>query len=282
MSTDPRILMLGYLAEEITKLKSNHTLAYEKKDPEGVHDLRVCVKKIKAFLKITAEIDTSFDSRKNSEIFREISKNACELRDIRVQMEFLEKLEKKEGKKFPIFAAILKNAEIGSYTRFVRKTRTDLSDKLDKALRSVADALLSSEPSYAADKSVSRFARLLEKLTTLCGQDNIEDNSIHEMRKLAKETHYTFEIIDTAFGIYENPKEFTAKIKKLHQALGNWHDCEVGVSYLNAFEKATIEDISPEADTLRNIFAEKKKGITANLKEIFPDYAKTKVPAHIS
>jgi len=277
MNSDYRINMLGYFVNELEKFRKNHRLAYDSMDVDGVHDLRVCVKKIKAFLKLLSALNEKSNYKKNSEIFKTTAKSAGEFRDIQVQIEILEKTGKVTPEKFPVFGGILKNYEMGSYIKFKRLSPKYLPEELSKAEKRIVLSMLSVQTETSRAKALAYFDLLNKKLLGMCNVTDGYESNLHEMRKIAKELHYTFEIIDTSFQCFDNPKDFYTGIKKLHQALGNWHDYEVGLELINSLDKKTTENISAETDFLKKVFSGKKQNLLDNFENIFTNYSEIKI-----
>ena len=74
----------------------------------------------------------------------------------------------------------------------------------------------------------------------------LKDTTLHRVRILSKEIHYTFELLQQCFHIYEDRIDFIAAIKTVHQVLGAWHDCDVSLGYIDAFEK-TVKDAAADS-----------------------------------
>ena len=84
--------MIQYFQSKLNEIKRNYSLALEKNDIDGVHDLRVDIKRMTACFNLVESISGNFNARKNFRNFRKIAKNTGGLRDSQVQQILLIKI----------------------------------------------------------------------------------------------------------------------------------------------------------------------------------------------
>jgi len=118
--------------------------------------------------------------------------------------------------------------------------------KLKPACALIATAIGSRNDAAALADAQGRFYNLKNELIILSGGDALRDETLHDLRKLAKTTHYTLEIIGPAFPGFTEAEAFTEAVKTLHHELGAWHDYHVGLAYLHDFLTARGIDSGAE------------------------------------
>jgi CHAD domain-containing protein len=217
-------------------IMENYRMALETGGHDPVHDLRVYIKRMRAFYNLAGAVNGGFDTKARFKPYRRIAKNTGMLRDAHVQMEMLDAVERQTG------------IDVGEYRLFLRERERegmdmfrafaeadDLSDKLEKAESAVRKALDEIEELLVRTNAANRFIGLRNDLLERTGEREPRPETLHETRKLAKEAHYTLEIIRDGIGFDGSFEPFLAAIKPLHQSLGAWHDCDVCIMHLAEF-----------------------------------------------
>lgn len=251
---------------QLARLRENYLLALKTRGKEAIHDYRVAIKRLKALFNLVESINPDFRAKKQFRRFRSLFKSSAQLRDLHIQMdiagefstlpgfpgtEYLSFLRKRECK------AVAKMEEFGEDFNFTR---------LEKKRKKIEWALQNTDVETAGGAMRTRFDSLLDKLTRKIEGREPEDREMHAVRILAKEFHYTGEILRECFPErLPDGENMFAKLKRVHQALGKWHDYEVAHAWLKRFwkkEKSFCETGGAEAvrylgerkDALRNDF----------------------------
>jgi len=265
--------MLDYFRSHLNNIKHNYILALEQNDPEGVHDLRVELKRMKAFFNLVEALNPDFHARENFKEFRKISKKTNRLRDSQVQYKLLENVKTSL------------NADVNGYEQFLKKMETENHEalrifsehnplnQLKKSKKDIKSAFKPITHIWAETKALGRLYNLLNDIILMNGNNNTGNTKLHKVRILAKELHYTFEILQQSFHLFPEGDEFVNHISRVHKILGKWHDCEVGIAYVTEFLENGGKDASPELHkTLRDYFLCEKEGLRKMFSPAFEDF----------
>src|SRR3989339_1916818 len=85
-------IVLDYFNARVAGLEQYCSLALERKEPEGIHQLRVENKRLKAFFCLLESINPALEAKKYFSGFRQLSKSGAAERDAFVQLELLNEL----------------------------------------------------------------------------------------------------------------------------------------------------------------------------------------------
>ena len=86
--------LLKYYTSRCQNIQGHFFNAANYFDPDGIHDLRVEIKQLRAFFRLIEWIAPKFSAKKNLRNFRKLFKAASDLRDIHVQQELTRKWAK--------------------------------------------------------------------------------------------------------------------------------------------------------------------------------------------
>ena len=268
--------ILKYFQSRLDEVAYNYTLALENNDPDGVHDIRVAIKRLKAFFNLFEYINDEFIARKNFRNFRKIAKNTCGLRDSQVQLELLGKLNKKLNLNVIDFESYLKKIESENLESFRIFSKKEPIKKLDSSKKLFKKALKDISPVWAETKAHGRFYNLKNDLIILSSESDLKEEILHKVRIKSKETHYTLEIVQQCFHIFEDRTDFIKDIKKVHQVLGKWHDYDVSLVYLDNFLSGYGNNSSSETyDQLRKHITKQKVKLSNNFRTVLDEFGKT-------
>lgn len=231
-----RDIILDTYRTRFKSIKANYRLALEGHDVDGVHDLRVDIKRMRALFNLVEALNSFFHVKANFKPFRKIAKNTGVLRDAQVQLEMLNMLTAEMGLSFNEYASFLDEREQDGWQTFHHFAGTSEPLKKCKATRAVVKAAFDTITDAAASaRAQGRFYNLRNELIILSSEKTFREEVLHDIRKLAKTAHYTLEIIGPAFPGFTEAETFIGAIKKVHQALGKWHDYDVSLNYLQDF-----------------------------------------------
>jgi CHAD domain-containing protein len=216
-------------------------------EPELVHQLRLSVKKLRAFNKLTAHL---FHSENVEHIhfkhrIKGLFKIAGQLRDIQVQVHLLTVYEEKEGIDCIEFSQWLVECEQKKIAAFIKKQQGRLNhagappvnEKLGKAL------LLINEPSIVAGGEAA-LESMGSKIRKLAG-GNISSGNLHQIRKIVKQIRYVISILKGSYPDFNYNKISIKSLYEIEVCTGNWHDCLVRVDLVEKFvDKKLISEKS--------------------------------------
>lgn len=259
--------MLAYHRDKAAELRGNCVLALENADPNGVHDMRVAIKRLRAYYRMVEAVNPEFDARKRSKFLKAIAKYTAGIRDAQVQIDLLTDISGKTGFDTEAFRDWLDSRERAAIASFDDYTAArDPLRILSRREMQVKNALDAVSTVRAETLVEGRFRNLMNHLV-IASRGDLTDAVLHNIRKSAKETHYACEILTGTFGPLPEGDAFIAALKPVHSALGLWHDCVVNLAYLAAF--AVDSGINPATDpwaSLRREAARRKGALRRSFR----------------
>lgn len=234
------------LVNELLKNKTN----------TGIHDLRVQIKKLKAFYLLTEALFPSFKSKKHFRPFKKLAKISTQVRDLEAQLalpeiiaikenSFYSFIKKNEKKGLKIFHKELKNWDINILKAASAKVKKEMKHAGDARIRKKIYQKLKENK-----EKIRRFSQANELKMI---------HSLHDLRKLAKEQEYNLVLYSRITGT-ETDKELK-RLDSLQEAIGKWHDREITLELIDKFmSKVQVPDI--QLALLR------KKSISAKARQV--------------
>jgi len=226
-----------YYQSQYQKIKKNYILSIKYFDVEGIHDLRVEIKRLRAFFNLVEWINPNFQAKQDFKKIRKLFKAAGRIRDVHVQQalarrwidklnldlsEYYNFLKQKEMEARPEFSVSCKKFDLSIF-----KTNGNRISKLIKILPG----------EYAQSKTEEQFRGLIDELIKFKNKENLMEEDYHQIRILSKAARYTLEILQRCFSKSRTLDELNEKLREVHQALGKWHDDDVGLQSLGSFMK---------------------------------------------
>lgn len=240
MTSSPLLEYFDIRFDEFTR---NFSLAVERLYPEAIHDFRVALKRMKALFRLVEAISPSFNAALRFRRFRRVFKVSARLRDLHIQLGIADELASVGGFPSGTYRTFLLLSETKESTRLLRFAKKFDTARL-LAKRNTLSDILGHEDSERIVRSASeRLVLLMEKLATRAEHPE-ENGGYHKFRIRAKETHYVREMYDLLHGIQPGDDGFLKDMKKVHQALGAWHDREVARQWLFMFAEDESVDVS--------------------------------------
>jgi triphosphatase len=236
-------LGLQHLREQLLLLKLYEPLAWESVHPEGVHQMRVVTRRVRAGLPAFANVLPPRAAEKLTKDIRWLTRNLGPIRDLDVHLEHLH-----------IYQALLSRDERPSlfrYQRHLEKRRREAHRSLLKALASDEyawlvkdfDALLVETGKFegpnqfmsireAAEQQVRPILdRVLRKGQAI--EKSSPPEKLHRLRIDVKRLRYQLEYLRSPYG---KPMTKAAKaLKRLQNTLGNHQDAYVAIEQLQGF-----------------------------------------------
>lgn len=251
--------LLAYFDDQFEKMGRNYRLAADSHDPDGVHDYRVCIKRLKALFSLSQSINPDFRAKRRFRRLRKLFKSSAALRDIHIQMEIAEDPGNIPGVPREEYAAFLRAEEQAAEERFDRLAGDFDVERLRKRRKALDAALEDSDAAAAEERARSHFRALLEDLLARIENPKRGEKDMHGIRMLAKEVHYVSEMLGGRLSAPYGTAEFIGGIKQVHQALGKWHDYEVARAFLERFAKSSGVISDGRRDSVREWIGEEKR-----------------------
>jgi len=230
---------------------------------ELVHDLRVGIKKLRAYLKLLGTLSgkKGYTSlfQKTEDLFNVVGKH----RDIEMALEGLKVFEK--SKKIP-YTAFRYHLEAGleqlwtwvrsSLDDYQQKDLLELTARVEKDLNDKTDEELSQKIKAIVEKELTKSRRLTNRL----------DGQPHLIRKLFKDIFYWASLLPKEIF----PAERLKSIDKSLDYLGNWQDLEMLHRKIKHFRKDFVPDtkeVHHQLKQLENAINGKQEKIIDRAKE---------------
>jgi CHAD domain-containing protein len=248
------------------KIVTQFNLAKKFYSVEAIHEMRVEIKKLRAFFNIVEWINPDFLAKNNFKKIKKIFKSAGTIRDIHVQQKLTMNWIKKLNIELSEYYNHLKQLEIKRQPQFNAISKKFKPNEFDKNWNKIYESLNILPQNFIQFKIEERFYRLVENLLNFKDKTPFTLEDYHKIRILSKETRYSLEILQFFFPEVGQFDQLNLKIRDLHRALGHWHDDEMGQLMLKDF----VENFSEETFFNRNSYNEfiihleddKKKWIT--------------------
>lgn len=196
-------------------------------EPEVVHQLRLCIKKLRAFNILAKEIGFTRHEEHKRMTFRtkKMFKLAGQIRDIQVQILLLVAHEGKTGMAYPEFSKWLIKRENKRISRLCRipykdKNQETSGNDLKTAFSGIADASDETVINSAVNVLVGLYSKM-RKLAT----GYISDENLHRIRKIAKQLKYIQNVMFSCYPDFHfDPIIHISTLREIDVAAGHWHD----------------------------------------------------------
>lgn len=229
--------LLAYYSARCDSLEDAFFKAVAYFDPEGVHDLRVEVKQLRAFFRLLENIAPKFKGKKHIQHFRALFKAAGDLRDIHVQQELSRKWSQELGEFMNEYYNSLKQKEFPARETFADFARDfELENEIAVNRKRITHALKPLSEEELSDRIRQRITAQTNKVLELGAQASYEESKLHKLRIHSKETRYTLDIAKRCLHESEFWNALNDRLRALHQALGKWHDGDVAREHILQFQ----------------------------------------------
>jgi len=256
-----------YLARE-SAINRYFVSASKNGNEDSIHELRVEIKKMRAFLELIKGITPYFDLKRAYKPIKNLFKTAAPIRDAQVLQTMTREYISEVGLDVNLseYFNILKHKEMSGrkeFSRFCRKFDIAVFKKnwsaIDKALAGVAKygESLKSDEDKIRTYSKSYLQSLFNILDDLKNKSVLEEKDFHYIRILCKKTRYTLEILSDLF-LPESFEFMNNSLKLVHQPLGHWHDTDAAIALINAVlsDDYLSEQLIESEHSIKPLFSE--------------------------
>jgi len=224
-----------YYDSRVEGIKKDFINAFRYHTIDGIHDFRVDIKRLRAFFDLIGWIDPFFDSRRNFREIRRIFKSAGKVRDVHVQQELVRNNYTKASLNLNEYVNYLKQKEMAARAVFRSFAVKFDFNRFGAAWILIEGSLGNIDIDYIKYKTEQRLHNCIKELVDFKDKTALSGDDHHKIRILAKEARYTLEILESSFPVKEFVETLDDDLRDLHRALGKWHDCQVGLIYLERF-----------------------------------------------
>ena len=239
---------LGELLRDRLETLGKHVTLARAQDPDGIHDLRVASRRLRAALREVRPVFEKAPRKALNEQVKAVTRGLGTARELDVSIDLLRKLR-------PRFRGPARRAATHALHVMDEKRRAATPDVLAAADRvdseafhhAVTDLLESRQPGTKcyldrASKAIRKHDAALRKAHAKW-HDSQEDEDLHQTRIAFKKLRYVCESYRNAYG--EPMDQFIKDLKGAQEALGQWNDLRVLRDYI--LESETASDPTVQA-----------------------------------
>jgi CHAD domain-containing protein len=216
-------------------IEENYNLAVKYSDEDGIHDMRVAIKRMRAYFNLIEWINPVFQAKQTLKPIRRLFKAAGNVRDIHVQQELVRKWTSELDLEMSEYYNFLKQKEMEERKRFLPSAKKFDFGVFLKNWSLIKNSLAFISTEYIQYKAEERLSTQIEELVKFRTKENFIEDDHHAIRILSKETRYTLEVLQKCFPSKDLWTQLNEALRKVHQALGRWHDDDVARQFLDNF-----------------------------------------------
>jgi CHAD domain-containing protein len=223
-----------YYADRVSDITEHFMTASTDGNEHAIHEMRVGIKKVRAFSDLVKGLDPKYNLKKAFALIRKLFKSAAGIRDAQVIQTLTREDISNAGLNVNIseYFNLLKQKELLSKKDFFRFCKT-----YDMAVFSRNRNLINKRLSKIGETEIEENSRkylknLLDIVNDLKLKSSLEENDFHDIRILCKKARYTLEILCVCYS-QQDFDILNESLRGVHQALGQWHDTDVAISFLN-------------------------------------------------
>lgn len=216
---------------------------------EGIHELRVEIKRLRALYKMVAYITPSFVAKPNAAPLKDLFRVAGRLRDIDIfqalTVEHLGRLDLRE------YFNHLKHQELGLRESFAPLAGPRRMNLLSISGKKIAAALAVTSPDQVKKRMRKRICKLAGKLDRPAQKQHPHNEDLHAVRKRSKELRYVLDMWQQCCGRSQSAELSSTKLKAAYNTLGEWHDTLLARESVRRFVKRYDESKLVDAAAYR-------------------------------
>lgn len=217
----------------------------EKAEAELVHELRLSIKKLRAFHKLAGPLcpEDTDDLIHVKRRVRKLFRIAGQLRDTQVQLHLLGTYEQQTGEQYPEFGRWLLKREQKRMAKFGFSPQPVLPHtKAHLTHQQLGEILASASEETIKDVSTGVLTDLISRARNLAS-GHLSDRNLHRVRTLTKQVRYILSIMHRSFPEYTFDQVQVESLREIEAVAGYWHDNLVKLELLGkCMEKLHFED----------------------------------------
>lgn len=230
---DPQEWLAGVLRERFAEVVSNREAAVSETGVEGVHDMRVAIRRLRSMIRDFAEIAEKFPLKAVRKDLKGLADALGEVRDADVSIQSLQKLrEKTDDEKvvagIDIFINRFREKRSEAFENLKPNLSLESIDDLTRQFEKALDASITQRRLFAATKLSDAQAEIISnrvddfrKLADAF-YDPFSVRRLHRLRIAGKHLRYAIELFLP--DLQTEAKELADSVAKMQTHLGNVHD----------------------------------------------------------
>lgn len=187
---------------------------------DGIHRLRVTIKKLKTIFSLLEYLDPGFDSKYHINQIKPLFAASGKVRDLEIAISQLGKIA---------------SGRVLDKLRTSRKQKVHALHELLKDLK--PDTLLPTDEVASVCTSSRNEIKHVRRFLSLAGHELVKDFSgrikkkqLHDMRKRLKEFYYVTEIVRSMLLNEKSSSQLLTEIEMIQHQLGKWHDVVITIN----------------------------------------------------
>ncbi len=217
--------------EEFEKFYSNiekfYQLTIQRFEPEDIHNLRVTIKRLRAFFYLIKAINLDFKLEKNFKPARKLFKNAGKIRDIQVQIDLASIWQTEIEAEFNTYLDVLAKKEANAKAEFLAFTEKFNLKKIACKAKNVSKVLKKVSLKKTEKRTYKYLVQMFNNIIQSGDITNLNSEALHYLRILTKEFRYNLEFIAICLPQLTFPGTLIVELQKVHQILGLINDHNV-------------------------------------------------------
>ena len=204
---------------------------------ELVHELRLSIKKLRAFHKLAEhlnlnEIDEHIHIKRR---VRKLYEVAGQLRDTQVQIHLLSTFEEQTCVVYPEFSKWLHKRELKQVSRFSKKPQQVVPHATAQSThQKIGDILALADDETILSGAGKVLTGLFVNASELC-EASMNNRALHRIRTITKRMKYIFNIMAHSYPDFKFSQVSIESLRAIEAAAGHWHDNLVRIELLERF-----------------------------------------------
>ena len=252
---------------------------------EGIHDLRLEIKRFRVLVKLIDCAAPSFASKPNLTIFKELFGTAGALRDIDIcQAIVLPRLKTNDLSEYFNY---LKQQELQHRIAFSDLASKSVLTAISRSRRQIVSELAVVSEENQQKRIRNKILKFVPKLNSLMDKKEPGNSDLHKVRKLAKSLRYSLDIWQECYGTTGSGNDATNQLKKTYRSLGDWHDFLLAHKSVDSFLSreaqdgmaestaytAFQKDLRQQAERFLSAYERDKRTLRKSLKRLVSDFS---------
>lgn len=269
--------LVRYFEYNYFNIRNQFYIAAKTYNPDAIHDLRVEIKQLRAYFQLIEWINPSFSYKDNFRYIKKLFKSAGTVRDLQVQAELTSEWQTRLNVNLDDYSKLLEQREIAAKLDFARFCKRYKLKNLKSKRKNLEQALENISLGFAKIRANDRVQFQIREMITFGHMAPKSDEPLHKIRALAKQARYTFNILEKCSLRTDFPKTITDELKNIHHALGEWHDHELALEFLDNF-KNNFSRYSPidekQFSALKRTIGKEKESLRSEFSKLWGEFVK--------
>ncbi|MFO7732679.1 MAG: CHAD domain-containing protein [Candidatus Aminicenantes bacterium] len=243
-----------------------YTTASKFQTSDAVHDMRVALKRLRAFFNLLEAVNPFFRAERSFAPARRLFRAAGKLRNLQVLQARARQAAQDFGLELSEYYNWLKAGERQEKKSFCRACGRFDEDFFAVSWVSISSAVEGLTENEIAEAASVRLEALLQGLREEVSPGE-DAQRLHFLRIRSKEARYALEILQEGRPPDEDRVALDRFLKRVHQSLGRWHDDEIELEFLRRFQEGRAAGPLFSSRSYIEFFRRTEGRKTANLED---------------